>query len=90
MSLFSNIFDNPGIKNAAFGQLKKLIKSENLGLIIVRLNAETDELEIDMYKPGEALITVIHPDDLPIGEAALEGPKLLTEKPVENANDQNS
>lgn len=86
MSLFSGIFENPAIKNAAFGQLKKLIKSENLGLIIVRLNHETDELEIDMYKPGEALITVIHPDDLPVGEA----PKLLTEKPEENADDQDS
>lgn len=82
MSLFGNIFENPAIKNAAFGQLKKLIKSENLGLIVVRLNPETDELEIDMYKPGEAVInieTVNLPETL-----------LLTEKPEENANDQNT
>jgi hypothetical protein len=82
MSLFGNIFENPAIKNAAFGQLKKLIKSENLGLIVVRLNHDTDELEIDMYKPGEAVInieTVTQPETL-----------LLTEKPADNANDQNT
>lgn len=82
MSIFGNLFENPTIKSAAFGQLKKLIKSENLGLIVVRLNPETDELEIDMYKPGEAVITVEHPEQA--------NQFLITEKPIENADNQNT
>ncbi len=82
MSLFGSVFDNPAIKNAAFGQLKKLIKSENLGLIVVRLNAATDELEIDMYKPGEAVIT--------IETTAPEATNLLTENTAPDANNQDS
>jgi hypothetical protein len=82
MSLFGNIFENPAIKNAAFGQLKKLIKSEHLGLIVVRLNPDTDDLEIDMYKPGEAVITV--------QMTAPETPLLLTENTPENADNQDS
>jgi len=83
MGLLGNVFDNPAIKNAAFGQLKKLIKSENLGLIVVRLNQETDELEIDMYKPGEAVIS-IHATTAP------DQTNLLTETTVANADNQDS
>lgn len=86
MSIFGNIFENPALKNAAFGQLKKLIKSENLGLIVVRLNADTDELEIDMYKPGEAVITVETTLTAPIEENQF----LLPEKPTTDADNQNS
>lgn len=56
MSLLGNIFENPVIKKAAFGQLKSLIKSENLEFIIVKLDPVDGELEIEMYAPGEATI----------------------------------
>jgi hypothetical protein len=85
MSIFGNIFENPALKNAAFGQLKKLIKSENLGLIVVRLNPDTDELEIDMYKPGEAVITVEQ-----VITAPEENQFLIPEKTTPDADNQNS
>lgn len=85
MGLLSGIFENPAIKKAAFGQLKSLIVSEGLSMIIVRIDPADGELMIDMYKPGEAVISVIHPDDLPAGETVKPETILLTENTAENA-----
>jgi hypothetical protein len=97
MSLFGNLFENPAIKKAAFGQLKKLMESENLGFIIVRLDAD-GELAFDLYKPGEAEI-VVTPVEVPPGtlighDSALplttgsNNTFISNEKPEENADNQ--
>jgi hypothetical protein len=87
MGLLSGIFDNPAIKKAAFGQLKSLIVSEGLAMIIVRIDPADGELIIDMYKPGEAVITVEHPDGSePVKPEAI----LLTENTAENAKSEDS
>jgi hypothetical protein len=60
MSLLSGIFDNPALRNAALSQLKKLIQSEGLEFIVVRVDP-AEGLMIDMYKPGEAAVSIISP-----------------------------
>ena len=58
MSLLGNLFDNPTIRDAAFGTLKKTMKEQGLEYIIVRIDKETDQFKFDLCLPGDVTIIV--------------------------------
>ena len=58
MSLLTGLFNNPVIKNAAFGQLKSIIIDEKLHAIIVQVDPENNDLIIKLCKAED--VTIIY------------------------------
>ena len=79
MGLFDGLFQNPAVKQMAFGQLRKLFQGDKAPeMIVVKVDAETDDLKIDIYYPGEVVLTRVNPTE-------------TTDKPVlENGNNSNT
>lgn len=58
MSLLESILGNSTVANLAFGQLKNLFAEKNLEFIAVKLD-ENGEVELELYKKGEATVVPI-------------------------------
>ena len=88
MSILESILGNKTLVNAALGQLKNIIKKEGLEWIVIAVDPETDEIVLNMYKPGECSFIIKETDP----QAAIEEIKPAIEQ-LQNhidANDQNS
>lgn len=84
MGMFDSIFQNEAFQKFAFGQLRGIIAKEGYEMMVLRLDPEDGALIIEMFKPGEATLTVHK-------VAALElSANLLPEKTDTDATNQNS
>lgn len=57
MSLIENLLQNKALVNAALSQLKKIIKSEGYEFVVISVDPTTDEIILNMYKPGEVVLS---------------------------------
>lgn len=87
MSILESIMGNKTLVNAALGQLKNIIKKEGFEFIVIKVDPDTDEIVLNMYQPGEAVLTVNTINTAEIIEVpALPEP----EKPNEDADHTHS
>lgn len=86
MGMFDSLFQNEKFQQFAFGQLRNIIKDQGYEMMVLRINPETDALQIDMFKPGEATLTV----NVPIEKVAGVEANLITEKTETNAENRDS
>lgn len=49
--MLGNLFNNPMIKNAAFGQLRKFFETDGVSLVVLKANPEAENgFDIDVLK----------------------------------------
>lgn len=82
--MFDSIFQNEAFQKFAFGQLRGIIAKEGYAMMVLRLDPVDGSLIIEMFKPGEATLTI---HTMPALELSAN---LLPEKSNTDATDQNS
>lgn len=59
MNFLNGLLGNKTIVNAMLGNLKGIIREQQLDCIVVKLDPETGDLLIGLYKPGDIEIKVL-------------------------------
>lgn len=63
MSILDSLFNSEVLQEKAFGIFKKMMSDKGLEFIVLRVDGDGN-MELSMYKPGEASITIagaVHP-----------------------------
>jgi hypothetical protein len=59
MSFLNGLLGNKVVVNAMLGNLKGIIREQNLDCIVVKLDPDSGDLLIGLYKPGDIEIKVL-------------------------------
>lgn len=59
-----DLFNNPIIKNAAFGQLRKMCKSEGVKMVVIEYHEEKDDFEFKLIKDESCIVTKTEFDEM--------------------------
>lgn len=68
--MFDAIFQNEAFQKFAFGQLRTILEKGNLEMMVLRIDADGGLL-VQMFKPGEAVLTVVEPQTAEVVETKL-------------------